>query len=68
MPKPLTAEDVLRLVRSLSPQERDGLLRLIDEELIAEPAYLDQPPGSDEFSSEEDGLRWDAEGWQSTDK
>lgn len=64
MPKPLTADEILPLVASLSPQERARLLRLIRGPLAAETAYSERPPGSDEFSSDDDALGWDAEGWE----
>ena len=65
MPRPLTAEDLLPLVGCLSQEERLRLLRLIttDGERDAE-IYALVPPQVDEFSSEEDALAWDADGWE----
>ena len=66
MAKPMTAEDVLPLVAELTPQERVRLLRLI----VASPgvsaaiAYAAVPPGRDEFSSDEEPLAWEADGWE----
>lgn len=64
MPKPLTADEILPLVASLSPQERARLLRLIRGPIDPQAAYSERPPGSEEFSSEDDALAWDAEGWE----
>ena len=65
MPKPLSADDILPLVKSLTPRERVRLMRLI----VVSPgndaaAYDSIPPGRDEFSSEQEPLEWDAEGWE----
>ena len=66
MAKPLTADDILPLIACLTPQERSRLLRLI----IVRPggdqrdAYRTLPPVRDEFSSDEEPLSWDADGWE----
>ena len=66
MAKPLTADDVLPSVASLTPQERVRLLRLISmrssEGAVA--AYRSTPVGQGELSSDEDALSWDSEGWE----
>jgi hypothetical protein len=63
--KSLTADDILPLVACLAPQERVRLLRLIKAPLGSdESVYRSLPPARDEFSTEEDLLAWDAEGWE----
>ena len=65
MPKPLTADDIIPLVASLTPQERVRLLRLIALPQGADaPVYRPVPPSRDEFSADEEPLAWDAEGWE----
>ncbi|MEK7405830.1 MAG: hypothetical protein AAB225_12040 [Acidobacteriota bacterium] len=65
MPKPLTADEVLPLVACLTPQERVRLLRLITSAPGADaPVYRSAPPADDEFSTDEEPLAWDAEGWE----
>lgn len=65
MPKHLTADDILPLVASLTPQERVRLLRLIALPRGADaPVYRSVPPSLDEFSADEEPLAWDAEGWE----
>lgn len=62
MGKPLTADDVLPIVAALTPQEKSRLLRLISMRGDA-AAYAAMPPASDEFSSDEEPLAQDGEGW-----
>ena len=65
MLKPLTADDIIPLVASLTPQERVRLLRLITSPPGADaPVYLSVPPARDEFSTDEEPLAWDPEGWE----
>ena len=65
MPKSLTADDILPLVASLTPQERVRLLRLITAPPVADaPVYRSVPPARDEFSTDEEPLAWEAEGWE----
>ena len=64
MPKPLTADEILPLVACLSPQERARLLRLIAAAPTPNEAYRLRPPSEDEFSSDEEPLGWEAEGWE----
>ncbi len=65
MLKPLTADDVLPLVACLTPQERVRLLRLITSPPGADASvYRSVPPARDEFSTDEEPLAWDAEGWE----
>jgi hypothetical protein len=65
MPKPLTADDIIPLVASLTPKERVRLLRLIAlSEGTDASVYRSVPPSPDEFSSDEEALGWEAEGWE----
>jgi hypothetical protein len=66
MPRPLSAEDIFPLVDSLSPQERLRLLRLIGTRPVGEDGetYRASPPHDEEFSTDQDPLAWDAEGWE----
>jgi hypothetical protein len=66
MGKPLTADDVLPIVASLTTHERARLLRLISARSAesAANAYQVAPVGSDEFSSDDEPLSWDADGWE----
>ncbi len=61
----MTAEDVLPLVAGLTPRERCRLLRLIAASpgVSAAIAYAAVPPGRDEFSTDEEPLAWEADGW-----
>ena len=66
MAKPLSADDILPLVACLTPKERLRLLRLISVRPGADDgdAYRALPPTREEFSSDEEPLGWDAEGWE----
>lgn len=66
MARPMTADDVLPLIASLTPQERTRLLRLISSQSQTDAAivYEAVPPGDDEFSTDEERLAWDSEGWE----
>ena len=65
MARVLTADDILPLVDSLTPQERVRLLRLIAMPHGADAAvYSYVPPSGDEFSADDEPLAWDAEGWE----
>jgi hypothetical protein len=66
MAKPMTADDILPLVARLTPRERIRLLRLITSrpDIEAAAAYRAVPPGKDEFSSDEEPLAWEADGWE----
>jgi hypothetical protein len=65
MAKPLTADDILPLVATLTPEERVRLLRLITSPPSADaPVYHSVPPAPGEFSTDEEPLAWDAEGWE----
>ena len=66
MAKFLTADDILPLVDCLTPQERVRLLRLLSVRPGADEgdAYRTVPLTREEFSSDEEPLSWDAEGWE----
>jgi len=69
MPKPTSAEEILPLVAALSPRERIRLIRLLAQQPKGGEAvlYAAAPLHPNEFSSDEDSLDWDAEGWEETD-
>jgi len=65
MPKPLTADDIIPLVASLTPQERVRLLRLIAVPQGPDASvYRSVPPSRNEFSSDDEPLAWEAGGWE----
>jgi hypothetical protein len=66
MSKRLTVNDILPLVADLTPLERTCLIRLMVELRGADEAsiYRAIPPAHDEFSTDEEPLAWDAEGWE----
>ncbi len=66
MPKTLSAEDIFQLVDCLSTPERLRLLRLISTRSVADDreVYRAAPPRDEEFSTDEEPLAWDAEGWE----
>lgn len=61
-----TAEDFLPLLLSLSHHERVRLVRLLVQQTTTcdAEAYALMPPGEDEFSSDEEPLAWEGEGWE----
>jgi hypothetical protein len=64
--EPNTAEDLTPLVARL-PREEQLRLAKIALRLAANSqvggGYSARPPAADEFSSDEDSLSWEAEGW-----
>jgi len=64
MSQPLTADDILPLVAQLSPAERLRLFRLIQAAGNDAEAYRVSQPAQSEFSSDEDLLSWDGDGWE----
>lgn len=65
MTQPLTADDILPLVKRLSLHERTRLVRLMSTSSEEDAAvYRAVPPKGDEFSSEADLLALDADGWE----
>jgi hypothetical protein len=69
MAKRMTVDDILPLVASLTAQERARLLKLMSSRSSSDPAtaYGTVPPGDDEFSTDEEPLAWEAEGWEKFD-
>ena len=65
MANELKADDILPLIAKLSREERRRLFRIaLGRGETDARAYAAQPPRDDEFSSDEDGLAWEAEGWE----
>ena len=65
MAKTLTADDILPLVASLTPQERVRLQRLIALPHGGDASvYQSVPTERDEFSADDEPLAWDADGWE----
>lgn len=65
MANELKADDILPLIARLSREERRRLFRLaLGQGKTDAQAYAAQPPREDEFSSDEDSLAWEAEGWE----
>ena len=65
MPRPLTADDIIPLVASLTEGERSRLLRWITSPRSPDlTAYRAAPPTRDEFSCENEPIAWDADGWE----
>lgn len=65
MPKPLTADEILPLVKHLTLSERARLIQLIGASCESDArAYRAAPATLNEFSSDEDPLAWDADGWE----
>jgi len=65
MPKPLTADEILPLVKQLTLSERARLIQLIGASCESDArAYRAAPVTLNEFSSDEDPLAWDADGWE----
>ena len=68
----LTAEDLWPLVQKLPHEEQVRLAKLALRAAARSggteaEAYRVSPPGKDEFSSEEEPLAWEAEGWEQFD-
>jgi hypothetical protein len=64
MSQPLTANDLLPLVARLDARERERLAQLIGATSERDAAvYASTPVKRDEFSSDEESLGWDADGW-----
>lgn len=65
MARALTADDILPLVDSLTPQERVRLLRLIAMPRETDASvYRAVPPARNEFTADDELLARDAEGWE----
>jgi hypothetical protein len=65
---PPNARELWSLIRRLPREERLRLakmaLRSAAEEGDDDAAYADAPVGLEEFSSEDESLGWDADGWE----
>lgn len=65
MSQPLTANDLLPLVARLAPGERRRLAQLISATSERDATmYAATPVRQDEFTSDEQSLGWDADGWE----
>jgi hypothetical protein len=72
MPAPLTADDLRPMIARLSHDEQVRLAKIALRAAAGSPdldatACRTAPPGTDEFSSEDDPLAWEAEGWEGVD-
>ncbi len=68
----VTADDLWPLVSKLSPHEQVRLAKLALRAAASgstddAAAYAAAPVKPDEFSSDEDPLAWEAEGWEGVD-
>ena len=64
---PLTAEDLWPLVQKLPHDQQVRLAKLALRAASNRnegDVYRAAPPGPEEFSSDEDPLSWEAEGWE----
>jgi hypothetical protein len=65
MGRALTADDLLPLVAALTPDERERLLHLIASPKRGDQAvYRLKPPRRDEFSTDDESLAWEGDGWE----
>lgn len=68
MASPLTVEQIIPLVEALPLAERARLVRLITASPTSDSSiYASRPPASNEFSTDEELLAWDSNGWESVD-
>ncbi len=72
MSQTLTAEDLWPLVQKLPHDEQVRLAKLALRAAARSgsgdaEAYRAAPPSVDEFSSQEESLAWEAEGWEAFD-
>jgi hypothetical protein len=68
----LKAEDLWPLVQKLPHDEQVRLAKLALMAASREPsgdaeAYRTAPPAPEEFSSDDEALAWEAEGWENVD-
>ena len=63
MNDPQTALELQHLVEKLTPEEQVRLARLALRLARSTQAYAESPPTEAEFTSDNDSLGWDAEGW-----
>ena len=71
-PAPLTADDLRPVIAQLSHDEQVRLAKIALRADAVTPdgdaaAYRATPPGTDEFSTEDDPLAGEAEGWEGVD-
>ncbi len=69
MAKPLTADDLLPLVAQLDLQQQLRLAKLALRAAALHAdgdaaRYLAAPPTDEELGSDDDGLAWEADGWE----
>jgi hypothetical protein len=68
MSDPLTASDFWPLILKLPHDERVRLaklaLRAAAHDDSSAAAYTAAPPGPDEFSSDDEPLAWEGQGWE----
>ena len=65
MARALTADDIIPLIAALTRKERERLLRLIAAPEGSDAStYRSEVPPNDEFSTDDESLAWDAEGWE----
>ncbi len=66
MAERMSADDILPLVATLAPQERARLFRLLAGQPSADDGsfYDATPPRQGEFSSDDEPLAWEADGWE----
>jgi len=68
MSDPLTASDFWPLILKLPHDERVLLaklaLRAAAQDDSSAPAYAAAPPAPDEFSSDDEPLAWEGQGWE----
>ena len=61
----LKAEDLIPLIAKLSLAERHRLLHLVRNQGLNDgQTYAAMPPRDGEFSSDDDALSWEVEGWE----
>jgi hypothetical protein len=61
----LKAEDLIPLIAKLSPAERHRLRYLARNQGLDDgQTYAAMPPRDEQFSSDDDALSWEAEGWE----
>ena len=68
MSNELKADDLIPLIAKLSLEERRRLLHFaLNQGMSDAQAYAARPPRAPEFSSDDDALSWDAEGWENVE-
>lgn len=62
MPEPLSVEEILPLIAALRPEERARLFQLVARNDAERYAAI--PVRPDEFSTEDDPMEWESDGWE----